>query len=212
MTRVLALVALLLPRAMTANPCTLTGDEWKAVNGGTTIVRLHRLSGQTLHEGVAIATFAVPADQVVRVVTDYDNFARFMPYVRHSRVDGREPGRVRHREELNLPLLLRDRYYRVWASLPITTTVNGRTETTVRWEYEPGSGNIVTTGGSWTITTLAPNRSVACYRVRADIDAPLPDWVTNIVTRVALPDVITRIRTEIRRRQTAATGPIPSSR
>lgn len=175
-------------------PVRLGQEQRHDVARGRIARGLLPLQERSLHEGYAIAVLPIASARVLRAITDYDAYDdNYMPYVTDAVVRRREDGRLLRCERVDPPLL-DARHYCVWATDPSATTHDGGVvRTIITWSYVEGSGNIVTTSGSWTVLALSDGRSVICYRVRADVGSILPAWALNLATQVALPQVVRRV-------------------
>ena len=65
---------------------------------------------------------------------------------------------------------------------------------TSSWTYEPNSGNINDSYGSWEVHSYDARRSIVRYTVYTDPGGTVPSWANNMATEVAVPKVINGLR------------------
>ena len=182
----------------------LTEKQRIALDKGKILVHLKEIPGTPVKRARAIALVDAPPDKVFAAVTDYDSFPRFMPYCKKVRLQKREGERSWVRFELDFPWPIGDRHY-VLQLTDRREEVSGRPVLASRWTYEPNSGNINDTYGSWEILGYGVSRSFVRYTVFTDPGGKIPHWARNMATEVAVPKVFKRLRKRVREK--AANAP-----
>jgi hypothetical protein len=81
---------------------------------------------------------------------------------------------------------------------------SGTSESEGRVEARKGTVRMPLLRGSWTIERIDAERSRATYQVAARPGGRIPAWLVRRGAVGALPDVISRLRDELRRVQTAS--------
>ena len=176
-------------------PFPLTEAQRDELESGEILSRLADADGAAVQQVEAIATVDAPAERVFRVVTDLDAFAEFLPNVRESRIESREGEVLINFQSLDLPFV-RDRHYRI----RVRNETAGPADAPVyrsRWQYEPGSGNIVDSRGSWEVVPLTGVRSLVIYRAFVDPGGGIPKWFVETASRRGVPDLIEAVRRRV---------------
>lgn len=198
------LAAVLCPgAAILAAVSQAPADEWRLVRDGDGI-GIYR---QTLPDTIAPRLRArgiigAPPRRVYEVVSDYDNFADFVPYVTLSRTLVREDaGSRRVHQRLRLPGPVADREY----VLRITDFVEAAPDYRyrVQWRLDPEATanqepvGIVPTffSGAWELRDgPKPGTTEATYTIHFDPGGAVPDWLARLGTRRMLPEVFAAVR------------------
>lgn len=158
--------------------------------------------GAAVPAALARVRIEVTPARLFTVITDYDRFAEFVPYVVHSRVVYRENGLRRVSQHLRFPGPVADRHYVIesrdsvmpsprerwrveWRLVPETTRPASDEEGitpaafTGYWELAPVSGGTATD---------------AIYSLHFDPGGALPAWLVTFAMNRYLPKVIDAVR------------------
>lgn len=171
----------------------ITKDERALLEQGEVIVSLSAVAGSATKKSVAVALIDTAPEQVFEVLTRYDEFPSFMPYCKTTEVRAKEGDISTVYFELDFPWPIGDKHY----ILKLTDKrydVSGEVVFVSSWEYEPDSGNIKDSSGSWEVRAYDADRSFVRYTVFTDPGGKMPAWATNMATEVAVPKVIDGLR------------------
>ncbi len=174
--------------------------------------------GAAVPAALARVRIEVPPARLFAVITDYDHFADFVPYVTRSQVVHREAGLRRVAQHLRFPGPVADRHYVIESRDSITSSPSERWR--VEWrlvaERDPPASretgitpNAFT--GYWELTSVAGGTATdAIYSLHFDPGGALPSWLVTFAMNRYLPKVIDAVRT----RATGADGssPVPNAR
>ncbi len=152
------LATYILAGAVTAGPALAppptpapTPDETRRLAAGEVLVRLEAIAAAGPREGVAQGVIDAPPERVAAVLADFAHYREWMPFVERSDARREADGTVVSAQSLRLPALVGDRSYLIRAVSAVAEGRDGRLWS-LRWTYVPGSGNVVDTHGSWTVT------------------------------------------------------------
>ena len=179
--------------AFAALPIVISEAARADVLRGDIYRRIDAVPGSEIREVIAVAVIEKDFSTVVDVVTDYESYPRFVPYLVESRVVGKSQNALDVFQRVAVPIF-GDRHFRLRYAAASLTTVQTRRVATVRWDYIRGSGNIVASSGSWTLVQLGAARTLVCYRAAGDIGVPMPRWIVNVISRRAVPGVVKAFR------------------
>lgn len=175
----------------------LTQEDYASLNEGGIIAHHADILGSPVKKSTAIALIDAPPEAVFTVLTDYEDFPQFMPFTKKVTVH-QEEKRLCVRYDLDLPWPIGDRHY-------VVEMDDGREEiagTPVmhsRWTYQPGSGNIRDTFGSWEILPYGEAKSFVRYTVFTDPGGRIPKWARRMAPKIAVPRVIKGLRKRVKK-------------
>jgi len=181
----------------------LTEKERTALGEGKILVHLTEIPGTPVKRATAVALVDASPESVFGVLTDYDEFPSFMPYCKKAQIQKKEGEQSWVRFELDFPWPIGDRHY-VLRLTDRRDEVSGKPVLASRWTYEPDSGNINDTYGSWEVFCHEGSRSFVRYTVFTDPGGNIPNWARNVATDVAVPKVIKGLRKRATEKTTTA--------
>lgn len=182
--------------AKAPNGEALTEEDYAALANGEILVVLEEIPDTPVKVATAVALVAAPPEQVFAVLSDRTEFPHFMPYCKKVEVKEKKGEWSRVRFELDFPPPIANRHYVLQLTDRIEE-VSGTTVLTSRWTYEPGSGNINDTYGSWEVLPYEGNASFIRYTVFTDPGGKLPAWMRTMATKIAVPRVIKGLRKRV---------------
>lgn len=207
----LLFLALLGPGAAAAETPTPTGDYedpilkagWQAVSERDGLRLYNRaVPGAIVPAALARVRIEVPPARLFAVITDYDRFAEFVPYVTSSRVLRHEAGLRRVSQHLRFPGPVADRHYVIESRDSVTSPPRERWR--VEWRLvaesdSPASGETGITPaaftGYWELTPVAGGMATdAIYSLHFDPGGALPAWLVTFAMNRYLPKVIDAVR------------------
>jgi len=157
--------------------------------------------GSPVPEALAHTVIRVPPKRLYAVITDYDHFAGFIPYVASSRILRQEGEIWQVHQHLHFPGPLADRYYTIASralSQPPENTIR------VEWRLVPESGGPAPAeegvipsafSGYWELTPNASGTTTeAVYSVHFDAGGALPSWLVTLAMNHYLPKVVEAVR------------------
>jgi ribosome-associated toxin RatA of RatAB toxin-antitoxin module len=204
-------LALFGPGVATAETPTLTRDYedpilkagWQAVLARDGLRLYNRaVPGAAVPAALARVRIEVPPARLFAVITDYDRFAGFVPYVTSSRVVHREAGLRRVSQHLRFPGPVADRHYVIESRDSVTSSPQERWR--VEWRLVPESDSPASGGtgitpnaftGYWELTPVAGGKATdAIYSLHFDPGGALPSWLVTFAMNRYLPKVIDAVR------------------
>ena len=200
MTYLPLLSALLL--AVVASPPgpALPGEARQTPTGEVWVEMVDAGAGKP-HEGVGRGVIAAPPERVFRALTDYAHWQEFMPFLKQADAQPQADGSVLGRHVMALPAPLGERRYRVRFTQGMEAGPEGHQGKTwwIRWAYVEGSGNVAGHHGSWRLTSLGPDRTLAVCRLFTDPGGLTPRWAVDRGTGQTLLWVFHGLRQHVRR-------------
>jgi ribosome-associated toxin RatA of RatAB toxin-antitoxin module len=204
-------LALLGPGATTAETPTLTGAYedpilkagWQPVSERDGLRLYNRaVPGAAVPAALARVRIEVPPARLFTVITDYDRFAEFVPYVTRSRVVHHEAGLRRISQHLRFPGPVADRHYVIESRDSVASSPRERWRVEWRLVPESDSPDSGETGitpsaftGYWELTPVAGGAATdAIYSLHFDPGGALPSWVVTFAMNRYLPKVIDAVR------------------
>ncbi len=178
-------------------------ENWRLVRDDDGIRVFHRTArGSAIPEARADATIASPPSRVYAAISDYDNFAEFVPYVVGSKIVRQKDHFFWVYQRLRFPWPIADRRFVIQATHDVDRSNPGFY--TVRWRMaepetlglvqEPGIAPTIF-AGSWELRPLnGGSMTRATYAVHLDPGGVLPAWLVKIATDDLLPNVVRAIR------------------
>lgn len=158
--------------------------------------------GANVPAALARVRIEVPPARLFAVITDYDRFAEFVPYVTRSQVVRREAGLRRVSQHLRFPGPVADRHYVIESRDSVTSSPPERWR--VEWRLvpetalpEPGEKGIAPAAftGYWELTPIAGGAATnAIYSLHFDPGGALPAWLVTFAMNRYLPRVIDAVR------------------
>lgn len=174
----------------------LTEKELAGLEHGKIMTHLADMPDTAVKKATTIALAGAPPEAVFAVLTDYEEFPRFMPYCKKVRLERREGEESWVRFHLDFPWPVGNRHYVVKVT-DRREDLLGTPVLTSRWIYEPGTGNINDTYGSWEVLPYPGERSFLRYTVFGDLGGRIPRWVRNVAAKVVAPKVIKGLRKRV---------------
>jgi hypothetical protein len=156
-------------------PAKADEDRHARLDKGEVIVEAHPVEGNDLPEAFVAAVIDAPPEHVWQIIDHCGDYMRTMVRMKYSR-------------EMPWPL------HNLHA-----VTVARHTVTPGRWEraWKLESGDYKVNQGSWVLTPWGPNRTLAEYRMLSSPNTSIPDFVQGMAMKVALPNMIAKIRSEV---------------
>jgi uncharacterized protein YndB with AHSA1/START domain len=157
--------------------------------------------GKGPKEGIGSGVIEAPPERVLRALMDLDHWDEFMPFVEESDARPQPDGSVLSSQRLALPPMIGERRLRI----RVRPRVEGRTRT-VEWEYVPGSGNVKSQRGSWTLVGAGEGKTRATLRIFTYPGGSAPDWAMDRATSKSLVWIFDGLRQQVRRSRYDAAG------
>lgn len=150
-----------------------------------------RPAGGGPKEGIGVGLIDAPPDRVYRALMDLDHWDEFMPFVAESDARPRPDGSILSFQRLQLPSMIGDRHLEI--------RVTGQAGRKVEWSYVPGSGNVKTQTGSWTLQAAPGDKTKATLRLRTDPGGSAPAFAMDRATGKSLVWIFDGLRQHVRR-------------
>jgi ribosome-associated toxin RatA of RatAB toxin-antitoxin module len=158
--------------------------------------------GVAVPAALARVRIEVPPARLFSVITDYDRFAEFVPYVTYSQVVYREDGLRRVSQHLRFPGPVADRHYVIESRDSYTRFPRERWR--VEWRLvpetnqpAPDEAGITPAAftGYWELTAVSGGAATdAFYSLHFDPGGALPAWLVTFAMNRYLPKVIDAVR------------------
>lgn len=151
--------------------------------------------GSDVKEVRAVGEVDAPPERVYQVITDFEHYAEFMPYLEDSKVIKRSDDEVVTWAIMNAPMVSR-RDWIVRVKLDPKNKLG--TTWTLATEGPPPSDRAVrlkVNDGSWTLEPLDGGKRTRCtYYLYTDPGGSIPTWIANKANTMALPDLFEAVR------------------
>jgi uncharacterized protein YndB with AHSA1/START domain len=191
------LAPLLLTLALAGPGLSLPGVQYPTPTGDVWVEMAAAGQGKP-HEGVGRGVIEAPPERVFRALADYAHWSEFMPFLLKSGAQGQPDGSVVGDHVMKLPPPGGERHYRVRFRQRIEGGPSGKAWK-IDWAYIPGSGNVAGHHGSWTLTPLGPNRTLAVLRLYTDPGGLTPHWAIDRGTAETIPWILHGLRQHVLR-------------
>jgi len=182
------------------------GEGWRFVKERDGIRLFDRpVPGSAYPQVKASVLFRAPPARVYAVISDYDVFADFIPYVLESRtLDRRKDTRWVY-QRLRLPGPISDRRYIIRSQDDIQRGPGGsyrvawRLARSGRYPVPDAPGVIpLVMSGSWDLLAArGGSGTVATYALELDPGGLLPAWLVSLAIRDYLPQVVAAVRARV---------------
>jgi hypothetical protein len=174
---------------------SLSSDQVNRLEAGEILVSV--LPG-AVPVGDALGVVNAPPARVLEVIRDFPRHSEFMNDMALSEVVGQEGEYTLQHGITDTPWPMADREWtlRTWTG---EIEVDGVPCLISRWDYVPGSGNIVDTEGYWLLIPWAEDgsRTLLRYHITVDLGTWLPDFLLEWSTENMLPARINGIRSQL---------------
>ncbi len=194
-----------------AGPATLSEDGHLLENGWHFVterqgIRVYNRPwpGSPIPEALARTVFRVPPERLYAVITDYDHFAEFIPYVTSSRILRQEGETGYVHQHLRFPGPVADRYYTITSSAASSRPRDNFFR--VEWHLVPESSVIAPAeegvvppafSGFWELSPSANGTATeAMYSIHFDPGGALPSWLVALMMNRYLTQVVEAVRTK----------------
>ena len=194
----LTLLGLLAPAPSPAAGADLSANDLARLDRGEVVTRLVEVPGEEHRAGLAARVLPHPPDRVLRAVADADHWAEWVPFLTRSERRGGEgaaAGRPRWELAFDLPFPLRDRHY----SMRLEISEGGGPRRTVSWASIPGSGNVASARGSFTLSPRGPAGTLVVFRTATDPGDATPRFLLERALRESLAWVLDGLRQQVNR-------------
>jgi uncharacterized protein YndB with AHSA1/START domain len=173
-------------------------EETRRLASGEVLVTLAPVAGGGPQEATGRGVVDAPPERVFRALADYAHWQEFMPFLKKSEPRKGKDGAMECLHVLDLPSPFGERRYRVRFAQKMET---GRAGTVWRidWSALPGSGNLASHRGSWTLTAFGPGRTLAVCRLFTDPGGGVPHWMMDRANRKNLLWIFDGLRQHVRR-------------
>ena len=150
---------------------------------------------------IAISEVETPPEIVFNVLSDFEHYAEFMPYVEESRVLSRRGDTEVITYARIAPPFVSKRDYPLKVTLTRGSTLNGDVFK-VEWRPSPDSWpevkdvvRVKLNEGSWLATPLdGGKRTRLTYTLLTDPGGLIPDFVVNLSNTVAIPELFLAVK------------------
>ena len=152
-------------------------------------------------EALARAIIRVPPERLYAVITDYDHFAGFVPYVTSSRILRQQGATCYVHQHLHFPGPLADRHYTIASNALSRPREN---IFRVEWHLVPENGKTTSReegivpsafDGFWELTPDESGMTTeAVYSIHFDPGGALPSWLVTMAMNRYLSRVVEAVR------------------
>lgn len=145
--------------------------------------------------GDVLGIVAGTPEEVLEIITDFDNYDEFVPYMAETEILEYDGQTYLCRGVTDTPWPMDDRRWTVQAWVG-EREVDGMNLLLSTWDYVPGSGNLEDTEGYWLLIPWGTDGSqtLVRYYIIADLGTWLPDFILVWATENMLPGLLEAIR------------------
>jgi ribosome-associated toxin RatA of RatAB toxin-antitoxin module len=160
-------------------------------------------SSSSIHEVLAKATIDHPPERLFAVISDYERYPEFMPYVKRSEVVRKQNDVRWVFQHLVFPFPVSDRQYTIKISDVESRPKDGFY--CVEWSLDkdaPAKRDVsgitpAFNDGFWILRQLDQGKTEVSYFLHTDPSGWLPAWIINMANREALPAVMQALRQRV---------------
>lgn len=134
----------------------------------------------------AMAVIDAGVDAVWGAITDYENYAAFMPHTRESSILERKKNQVLLHTVLEFPIK------QIWYDILLTLDKKNH-----RVDWVMHDGSIKSNEGSWHLARHPKSRTLATYTLATDPGFYVPKFLLEKATQGTLPLVIQAVRKRV---------------
>lgn len=182
--------------AAAARVAALRAEGWNLERLSQGVQVLSRATpASPVREVRAVALTPAPPERLLAVVSAYDEYPAFMPYVLQSEVLPSPDGVTRVFQHLDFGFPIHDRSYTIRMT-PFRSPHDGSVgvawdlETAPEFQRSAGVRPPVNQGG-WQFTPLGDGSATLVeYMVRSDPGGWIPGWAAQMALRHSVPDVV----------------------
>ena len=169
-------------------------DHLAKYEDGTITVKAYGVKGSEAPKIVVKAIIDAPIEKVWAVVSDCNTYKDHFDRIERSKELKRQGKVVFCETEVDLPFPMSNLTAQTRAVHVETGPVWSRKWTLVKGDY-------LVNDGSWVVHRHkgSPTRTFAIYTIHAEPTTSVPDWVRNKAQKSALPDMIKRLRKEVKK-------------
>jgi len=198
----------------------LKRGDWELAGEANAVRVLQRpWPGSEFPEAMARTVFATTPRRVYQVVSGYDRFADFIPYVLESRVLATRGALRWVYQRLRFPGPITDRHYVI--RVEDTRGQNGPGSIQIHWRLAVdqaaagrGAGVLrpAAMRGAWLLQPLdGGTRTDARYIIHLDPGGALPSWFMSLASGLYLRRVMAAVRGRVQPPVTTLTSPAPEA-
>lgn len=180
----------------------LSSSDWELAAKEDGVTVYSKSGGENVAEVKAIGLIDAPPQEVWKIIRDYDNYKKTMPYTEESRVLAREDGDkvIYFYSVVNAPLVdKRDYTIRL---VDESDWKDGKGYLLVRWTASDKGPppredfiRVKLNNGYWKLEPRdGGQRTFATYYVHTDPGGSIPRWIANRANTTAVPNVFLAIR------------------
>lgn len=176
------------------------GPDWTEAYRRNELVIFTR-DVEARHEIIAVSEVDAPPETVFNVVSDFEHYQDFMPYVEESRVLSRKSDRDVITYARIAPPFVSERDYPLQVRITHGSSSNGgvfKVEWTARPEARPeieGVVRVKLNEGSWMAEPLDDGRRTRLtYTVLTNPGGLIPDFVVSMSNTVAIPELFEAVK------------------
>ena len=158
---------------------------------GEILIDTHPVPGTSLPEVVVTAVINAEPGHVWPIIDQCNDYKRTLLRVKESHELSRVGTTVRCEVTIDAPWPMKDLHSISVAQHVVTADHWSRT-----WTLE--SGDYKYNGGAWTLTWWAGGRTLLEYRLHSEPKVSIPVLIQKLAMQTALPDLIKKIRSEVR--------------
>jgi ribosome-associated toxin RatA of RatAB toxin-antitoxin module len=172
-----------------------SAQDMKALERGEVLVKVQEVKGSEAPRAIVTAIIDAPPEDVWRLVSDCKRYSKIFDRIKRSKLLEQKGSEYVCEVEVELPFPFSNL---VGVTRAIHTVEAGkewrRAWTLVRGDYH-------TNTGSWVLKPHGADgkKTLAVYTVHADPKNAVPDWLRNKAQKSTLPDMMKRLRVEVKR-------------
>lgn len=191
----LAAAALLLASLV---PAQVNSMSDQALASGKVDIRFVDVKGYDTPEARIEAVIDAPPEKVWRVIGDCASYDETMPRIADAKLIKKRSLGGAKSEHICKIIVDMPMPFSNLSAVTRAIHVEGPTEWSRHWKLVRGDYTI--NNGSWVLTKFdeAGTRTRVKYRLHAEPTTPIPDWIRTRAQESSFPDLIDRLREEVR--------------
>lgn len=173
-------------------PSFAQSADW--LGKGNISVKTRAIKNTDNPEVIVKAVIDAPPEKVWKIVADCSRYKQTMNRIASSKQISVKGNEVICEVEIDMPFPLSNLNGRTKAIHTITPTRWERRWTLIKGDYKYNNG-------SWVLEPFGDSgqRTLATYRVHAEPNTSVPDWVREKAQKKSLPEMIERVRKEVKK-------------
>jgi ribosome-associated toxin RatA of RatAB toxin-antitoxin module len=171
-----------------------SAQDMKALERGEVDVKIYSVKGSDAPKAVVTAIIDAAPEKVWEIIRDCRHYNKRFDRVKTSKLIEQKDNTFTCEVEIELPFP----FSNLVGVTKATHTVEAGKSWKRAWTLVRGDYHV--NDGSWELKPYGDGtRTLAIYKIHADPKNAVPDWLRNKAQKSTLPDMITRLRKEVKK-------------